>query len=345
MSCGSKESSSYGSRFKQPDGAEITLKFYGDEFYARTETADGYTVVFDPNAKAYCYAKLSPDENEFESTGQEVGKADPAALGIGKSIRINPASRAAKAKKRYAELEAVVHQETRWRAVKETSRKYREFKKQVKEQEQAGKKGFVIPLGTIFPDSEISPAPLMASSTNNGGGVGAPPIALAPPSFTISNSVVGLTILVDFSDCPGTVVTQAQMDDYFNKPGYTNFSNAGSVYDYFFIQSGGNLRYNNTVTYYVRMPQPKTYYNVVPADPNNYNDGTCGWLLVNDALDVLIANGYDFSKLTTKSGGYIRACNVLFAGADSGHWAQGLWPHRWAGDPALRRFWDECAGA
>ncbi len=312
------------SRYTQPDGTSIMLKFFGDEFYARTETADGYTVVFDPDTKAYYFAALSPDGNELVSTGQEVGKADPAKRGIAKSLKINPESRAAKAKKRYAELEAVVQQEARWNAVKKASRKYHELKKRVKEQEKAGKKGFVIPLGTIFPDSEIPAAPPITSASEGEGTVTVePPIELAPPSFTLTGNVVGLTILVDFSDEPGTVVTQAQVDDYCNKPNYTGFSNAGSIYDYFSVQSGGNLRYNNNVTYYVRVPHPKTYYNVTTTDC-----GTCGRLLLNDALDVLLANGYDFSKLTTKSGGYVRACNVLFAGANSGVWSKGLWPHR-----------------
>ena len=311
----------------QPDGSKLSLRVFGDEFYARTETVDGYTVVFDPATKAYHYATLSPGGNEFASTGKSVGKADPKALGLGKRIEINPASRAVKARKNHDAQEAVVKQEERWEAVKAASRNYESFKKEVRKQEKAGKKGFVIPLGTVFPDSEIpSTPPVVSPAPDKTVAPGDPPIAPAPPSFTLSGNVVGLTILIDFSDVPGTVVTQAQVDDYCNKPNYTGFSNAGSIYDYFFIQSGGKLRYNNTVTYYVRVPQPKSYYNVTTTDA-----GTCGRLLLNDALNVLIAAGYDFSKCSTKVVGgknYIRACNVLFAGANSGVWSFGLWPHR-----------------
>jgi len=315
------------SRYTQPDGTSITLRFFGDEFYARTETVDGYTVVFDPDTKTYYFAALSPDGNELVSTGEEVGKSDPAKRGIVRSIKINPESRAAKAKRRFEEQEVFVQQEARWKAVKEANSKYRDFKRHVKEQEKAGKKGFVIPMGTIFPDSEIPATPSRTSPSASDGGVTVdPPIVLAPPSFNLTGNVVGLTILIDFSDVPGTVVTQAQIDDYCNKPNYTGFSNAGSIYDYFSVQSGGNLRYNNTVTYYVRVPNPKSYYNNTSVDC-----GTCGRSLLNDALNVLIANGYNFSNLTTKvvSGkNYVRACNVLFAGADSGVWSYGLWPHR-----------------
>lgn len=318
----------YESEFTQPDGTVIKVKLYGDEFYAWTETVDGYTIVYDPQTKTYCYAGLTPDGNEFTSTGEQVGKTDPATLGIAKRLKINPESRAAKVRARHAKHEAAVKQDERWKAVKEANRKYREFKRKVKEQEKAGKKGFAIPLGTIFPDTEI-PADAFPSSPAEGdtGVTEEPPIAPAPPSFTLSGNVVGLTILVDFSDVPGTVVTQTQIDDYCNKPGYTGFSNAGSIYDYFFVQSGGNLRYNNNVTYYVRLPQPKTYYNDLSVADNC---ATCGRLLLNDALNVLIANGYDFSPLTTKSGGNIRACNVLYAGARPAnqYWSRGLWPHR-----------------
>ena len=47
--------------FTQPDGSRIELWGEGDEFYAVFETLQGYTVVFDPALKAYCYARLALD--------------------------------------------------------------------------------------------------------------------------------------------------------------------------------------------------------------------------------------------------------------------------------------------
>jgi M6 family metalloprotease-like protein len=310
--------------FTQPDGKVIHLHVYGDEFYARTETEDGYTVVFDSTTRSYYYATLSSDGNELVSTGVRAGSADPQALGLRKSLEINLASKVVKARKNYEAHDAIVQQEARWKAVKEASRKYHEFQKKIKEQEKSGKKGFAIPMGTVFPDSEIPDASFMDSASDPKlESAAEPPIAPGPPNFTLSGDVVGLTILVDFSDCEGTVFSQAEIDDFLNKPGYTNFSNAASVYEYFYIQSCGKLKYNNNVTYYVRVPQPKTYYNNTAV-----GCGTCGRMVLADALDILLANGYDFSKLTTKAGGYVRACNVFFAGNDSGVWSYGLWPHR-----------------
>lgn len=312
------------SHFTQPDGTVVDLVFHGSDYYARTETADGYTVVFDPATTAYYYAALNADGTEFLKTPHQAGKADPKGLGLPKGLQLKPEARAAKIAKKREEMEAVLKDREKWEALKVAKRNYQSFKKEVKKQEKEGKKGFAIPMGTIFPDSEIPDAPQMAEGDGGTGG-GAEP---APPNFTLTEDVVGLTILVDFSDVPGTAVTQAQVDDWANKPGYTGFSNAGSVYDYFYVQSNGRLRYSNNVTYYVRVPNPKTYYDIKTQD-----SGLCGRALLNDALDVLIADGYDFSPLTTKTGGRIRACNVFFAGGDSGVWAKGLWPHRWVLSP------------
>jgi M6 family metalloprotease-like protein len=44
-------------RFPQESGKEVELFVYGDEFYARYETKDGYTVVYDNDMGEFCYAE------------------------------------------------------------------------------------------------------------------------------------------------------------------------------------------------------------------------------------------------------------------------------------------------
>ena len=61
---------------------------------------------------------------------------------------------------------------------------------------------------------------------------------------------VGLCVLVQFPDVPGTIAS-AEVDNYYNQAGYTGFGNNGSVRDYFFDVSDGNLTYTNVVTAYV----------------------------------------------------------------------------------------------
>jgi len=55
-------------RLKQPDGSYAPVKVWGDEFYRRVESLDGYTLVRDNNTRWICYADLSDDGNDFVPT-------------------------------------------------------------------------------------------------------------------------------------------------------------------------------------------------------------------------------------------------------------------------------------
>lgn len=64
----------------QPDGKEVTLRLFGDEFYNYTMTMEGYTVVFDAVTRSWEYAELAPD-GTLAPTGISAanGKKAPAA--------------------------------------------------------------------------------------------------------------------------------------------------------------------------------------------------------------------------------------------------------------------------
>ncbi len=59
-------------------GDPLQLRIYGDEFYARRETLDGYTVIYDSQQRRYCYATLAV--GRFVSTGIPAYKPAPANL-------------------------------------------------------------------------------------------------------------------------------------------------------------------------------------------------------------------------------------------------------------------------
>jgi len=65
-------------RFGQPDGPDIELIVTGDEFYARHETLDGYTAVYDSDRRLYCYAVLV--HGTLVSSGIPVTSPPPAGL-------------------------------------------------------------------------------------------------------------------------------------------------------------------------------------------------------------------------------------------------------------------------
>ncbi len=84
----------------QHGGEAVALVVYGDEFYARYETEDGYTVVYDTDIGCYCYATCS--SGHFVSTGAHVGKLIPA--GIRRHLKEDPQVRNQKFLQRHAEL-------------------------------------------------------------------------------------------------------------------------------------------------------------------------------------------------------------------------------------------------
>ncbi len=86
----------------QGAGDPLQLRVFGDEFYARRETLDGYTVVYDTNISCYCFATLAT--GRFVSTGVPVHK--PAPQIIRRHLKEDPIVRNEKFGKRYDSLRA-----------------------------------------------------------------------------------------------------------------------------------------------------------------------------------------------------------------------------------------------
>ena len=135
--------------------------------------------------------------------------------------------------------------------------------------------------------------------------------------------MTGLCLLIRFPDVAETISRQ-QIDDFCNQPGYTGFSNNGSVYDYFVHASDGMLHYRNLVTAYYTAANNRAHYTD-PAIPF----GQRARELIVEALTSLTNAGFDFSSLTVDSGGYVYTLNVFYAGPRMNNWSQGLWPHAW----------------
>lgn len=81
-------------------GDPLQLRIFGDEFYARRETLDGYTVIYDSERRYYCYATLAV--GRFVSTGVPVHK--PAPPGLRKHLKEAPEIRNEKFGQRYARI-------------------------------------------------------------------------------------------------------------------------------------------------------------------------------------------------------------------------------------------------
>ena len=84
----------------QHSDSPVQLRAYGDEFYARYETLDGYTVVYDTDRGCYCYATLAA--GRFVSSGVPTHKPTPA--GLARHLKENPEVRNEKFGRRYEQL-------------------------------------------------------------------------------------------------------------------------------------------------------------------------------------------------------------------------------------------------
>jgi len=146
---------------------------------------------------------------------------------------------------------------------------------------------------------------------------------MAPPQRETVGDFVGLCLLIDFSDEPGTI-PRGEVERFCNEQGYSGFGNNGSVSDYFRDNSIDRCRYTNIVADYYRAQHPKSHYT----DPN-IQQGIRARQLIVEALTHLQANHFDFTLLTADSGGFVYAMNVYYAGEVVNNWAEGLWPHAW----------------
>ncbi len=139
------------------------------------------------------------------------------------------------------------------------------------------------------------------------------------PINPLSGNILGLTIIVDFSDEVGTE-PMSEYEAFCNDLAYSNFGNNGSVRTFYQDISGGLLDYQNVVFGYFRAPQTFAYYDALP-----YAQGAKQILSL--ALNWIKSTGFDFSTLSTNPDGGIMAINLMYTG-NPPTWAQGMWFHK-----------------
>mgnify|MGYP003591052418 FL=1 len=64
--------------FDQDNGPEVKLRVFGDEFYARYETEEGYTAIYDDDLGLFTYARLK--DGRFLSSGLDLSRSPPPDL-------------------------------------------------------------------------------------------------------------------------------------------------------------------------------------------------------------------------------------------------------------------------
>lgn len=251
--------------------------------------------------------------------------------GIGKHLKFSPQAARTKWQARHDKL--APNDRANWSKRVQAARERRVLKKgkKLRKGKPAAKADEVA--GDPFFESDLNAAPASGAGEE-------PPINPAVNNVPVIGNFVGLTIIVQFPDDPEVAgdaptnfpTTNAKIERYCNEVGYNDDGNTGSILDYFFDQSLGATTYTQVVTEIVTLPHPRDYYNWenYPTNSTIRDGGLTGRLVLNDALTILQNDGFDFSALTLNASDRVVATNVMFAGANSGVWPDGLWPHRWA---------------
>jgi len=209
-------------KWTQPDGTQIALRVFGDEFYGRTTTKDGYTVVFNPADKTYYFATAGADGVSLVSSGVPAGGPPPAGL-----VKHLEESR---------DRIAAVRAENVERLAPDRDARWAERLKAAQQRRAGEASGVPVPMG-------------MAAAGD-------------PLAAQVVGTRVGLMILVQFPDDPKTAAidpvnfptTQAKITRYCNEADYTDDGNTGSIRDYYYDQSNGKLSFTHSVTAVVTLP-------------------------------------------------------------------------------------------
>ena len=280
----------------QPGGQKLTLRVFGDDHYGRTETLDGHTVIFNEQDRTYYYAERADNGNVLRSTGKAAHLAPRP--GLQPHIDLN------------SDRIREIHRKN---LVSSSQFRNQRWQKRVQSK-------------SLVEAAKRQGSPLSAA-------------AALPAAAPVTGKMVGLAILVQFPDDSKTggkdpvnfPTTRDKIDDFCNKTGYSENGNSGSVRDYFYDQSLGKFTYKQSVTAIITMPKARNYYNFQDYPTNQIfkDTGVSGNELISDAIKVLQDNNFDFSELSVDEAGNVFSTNMLFAGLDSGVWAQGLWPHQW----------------
>ena len=134
-----------------------------------------------------------------------------------------------------------------------------------------------------------------------------------------------LIILVSFADRAFTY-TREDFDSLTSQPGYSRNGATGSVKDYYYDVSFGQLELNPTVVGPYTLSQPMAYYGATGPSFSDVNPKE----MIAEAC-ALADNEIDFSQFDMNNDGIVDAVHVIFAGAGEASTGEtdAIWPHRW----------------
>ncbi len=149
-----------------------------------------------------------------------------------------------------------------------------------------------------------------------------------PRAFASSEGIwKQLVILVNFSNT-SPYYSQNDFHELFNGKNYHLFGSQGSVKEYFEEVSHGKLKVFSTVTTWITLPYPKSYYGKNNGNLKDMNVRE----MVKQAIDILDQQGFDFSDFDGNKDGWIDSICIIHQGEgeEAGGNPDSIWSHKWA---------------
>ncbi|MFA6435007.1 MAG: M6 family metalloprotease domain-containing protein [Elusimicrobiales bacterium] len=143
----------------------------------------------------------------------------------------------------------------------------------------------------------------------------------------LTGTMKNLVILAEFPDLPHTY-TQAQFNSLFNQTGYTVDGAVGSVRDYYSEVSYNKLTVQSTVSGWVTLPHPFSYYGANDLSGNDEKPQE----MVADAVNALAATGFNFASVDGNGDGEIDGLDIIHSGRGEETGANNpdyIWSHEW----------------
>ena len=137
-----------------------------------------------------------------------------------------------------------------------------------------------------------------------------------------------LVVLVSFADQQFMQTDPLPVwNRIFNEVNYNDPPFYGSVYDYFYAQSGGLFRLSFDLLYIVLDQNRERYHSTSGSDGDDENSQ----YLVNDLVDILQNHDIDWSLYDWDGNGYVNQLLIVYAGKGM-NWdgdKNTIWPHQW----------------
>lgn len=135
----------------------------------------------------------------------------------------------------------------------------------------------------------------------------------------------GLVILVNFADRQLTY-SKDVFSKFFNQPGYQEYGMQGSVHDYFFDQSYGQLDISFDIAGPITLNKEMSYYGKNDSKGEDLHPGE----MITEACRMVDAE-VNFANYDWDGDGWVDQVYIIYAGygESQGAGANTIWPHEW----------------